>query len=317
MLLKNISYYQTGTTCDQLLQPQSINELIGVFQYISRKRINYFLIGSGSNSLIMDDHWPGAVISFSQMKKCSINGNIIKTEAGVKNSKFAELCLDANLAGASWMNALPGQIGATTRMNARCYGGEISNIVKSVKSITSKGKIKEYPASEVFLGYKNTIFIDNREIIAEVEFDLKPGNKEEISAHMQYCKKDRNLKHQFLYPSCGCVFKNNYQANVPSGLLLEKAGVRKFSTPKVEISPYHANFVFNKGVATAREILDTTFKMRDAVYQKFGVWLEYEMEVLGNISGDLKSQLNFKKEQCFNSEALLILQQEFENSQKH
>ena len=315
MQLKEISYYQTGTTCDQLVQPTSINELVEIFKKISNKKINYFLIGSGSNSLIMDDHWHGTVISFNQMNKCVSSGNIIKAEAGVDNSKFAKRCLDAALAGASWINALPGQIGATARMNARCYGGEISNIVKSVKSITPKGEIKKYSASEVFLGYKNTIFMSNQEIIAEVEFDLKPGNKEEISSHMQYCKKDRNQKHQFLYPSCGCVFKNNYQANVPSGLLLEQAGVKKFSTHQVEISPYHANFVFNKG-ATASEILDTTLKMRDAVYQKFGVWLEYEMEVMGKIPDDLKSKFHFKREQCFNTKALLVLQQEFKNTQK-
>jgi UDP-N-acetylmuramate dehydrogenase len=315
MLLKEISHYQTGTTCDLLLEPGSTSELSKILKSLYQQKTAYFLLGSGSNSLLMDDHWYGAVICFRQMKQCAIEGNEITVEAGVENSDFADLCLAAALAGASWMNALPGQIGATTRMNARCYGGEISKIIKSVTSITPQGEIKEYSASKVFLGYKNTIFMAGSEIVAEVVFNLTPGDKKKILTHMEYCKNDRIQKNQFLYPSCGCVFKNNYQANVPSGLLLEKAGVRKLSTNRVKISPFHANFVFNNG-AVAKEILETTINMRELVFEKFGVWLEYEMEVLGNIPENLKSRFFFTRQQRFNTEALLSLQQEFKNKQK-
>lgn len=314
MLLKEISHYQTGTTCDLLFEPDSVKALSKIIKSFYQQKTPYFLLGSGSNSLIMDGHWHGAVICFRQMKQCVVNGNMIKAEAGVENSYFANLCLEIALNGASWMNALPGQVGATTRMNARCYGGEISNIVKSVTSITSQGEIKQRSALESFLGYKNTIFITRDEIVAEVLFNLVPGEQEKILTHMEYCKNDRIQKHQFLHPSCGCVFKNNYQANVPSGFLLENAGAEKLSTNRVQISPYHANFVFNKG-ATAREILETTIRMRELVYEKFGVWLEYEMEVLGKVPEDLKSRFSLTRKQCFNADTLLPLQQSFKNKQ--
>jgi UDP-N-acetylmuramate dehydrogenase len=223
------------------------------------------------------------------MNHLQSKGDLVTAQAGVDNTDFATHCLDDSLAGASWMNRLPGQLGSTVRMNARCYGGEISRIVDSIKAVSPTGAVKTYTGKDALLGYKDTLFMQNNEVIAEIRFLLSSGNKEAIRQHMMYCETDRIQKKQFLYPSCGCVFKNDYTVGIPSGLLLEKAGVRKLSTDRVEISPYHANFLFNKG-ATAREILTTALDMRDMTYETFGVWLAFEMELLGNIPDDLKKR---------------------------
>lgn len=290
MLLKDLSYYKTGTTYDTLYSPSSVEELAEVIHDIEKSKIPYYMLGSGSNSLVMDEHWPGSVITFSNLNSTLINGTTVVAAAGVENSKLVEQCYEASLSGISWMYFMPGQIGATTRMNARCYGGEISKIVKAVKAVNDSGKVIVYRNDEIFRGYKDTRFMYNREIIASVEFQLLEGIKDEILNQMEFCKSDRIKKNQFLFPSCGCVFKNNYEVGVPSGLLLDRAEAKQHSSDVVEISPYHANFVFNKG-ASSRQILETTFKMRESVYEEFGVWLEYEMEVLGSIPKDLRTKL--------------------------
>jgi len=306
MLLKELSTYKTGGTCDQLIQPQSVQELADAMGQIHGKRTNYFLLGAGSNSLIMDDHWPGAVISFSHMDHIRIEQTRVFAEAGLDNSKFATACYERSLAGVGWMYYMPGQLGATVRMNARCYGGEISGVVDAVTAVTEKGEIKTYTGREVFLGYKETLFMTKPEIVAMVEFNLTKGDQQQIRQLMDSCRADREAKHQFVYPSCGCVFKNNYDVGIPSGLLLEQANVRQFSTGQVEVSPYHANFVFNKG-ATAIQILDVTLQMREAVYQKYGVWLDYEMEVLGLIPDDLKKWFQEERPQEFKQADLALL----------
>ena len=306
MLLKELSYYKTGGTCHSLIQPQSVQELADAMGQIDKNQPRYFLLGAGSNSLIMDAHWPGAVINFSKMNQVRIDQAKVIAEAGIDNSTFATACYDASLAGAGWMYYMPGQLGATVRMNARCYGGEISQIVDSVTVVTNKGVIKNYSGKEVFLGYKSTLFMSKAEIVASVEFNLTKGDRAQIRQQMDSCRTDREDKHQFLYPSCGCVFKNNYDVAIPSGLLLEHADVRRFSTEQVEVSPYHANFVFNKG-ATAMQILEVTLQMREAVYQKYGVWLDYEMEVLGVIPDDLQKRLQEKRSQDFKQTDLALL----------
>jgi UDP-N-acetylmuramate dehydrogenase len=298
MLLKELSYYKTGGTCDQLIQPQSIQELADAMERTHRNQTDYFLLGAGSNSLIMDDHWPGAVIRFSGMNHIRIEQTRVFAEAGLDNSKFATACYESSLAGVGWMYYLPGQLGATVRMNARCYGGEISGVVDAVTVVTEKGEIKIYAGQEIFFGYKETLFMAEPEIVAMVEFNLAKGDQPQIRQLMDSCKTDREAKQQFLYPSCGCVFKNNYDVGIPSGLLLERANVRRLSTEQVAVSPYHANFVFNKG-ATANQILEVTLQMREAVYQEYGVWLDYEMEVLGLIPDDLKKRFQEKRSQAF------------------
>jgi UDP-N-acetylmuramate dehydrogenase len=188
------------------------------------------------------------------------------------------------------MNRLPGQIGGTVRMNARCYGGEISQICTKVTVVTADGAVKTYADPKVFRGYKDTIFMDNGDIIAGAELTLTPGNKAEIEAKMNFCESDRVAKGQFEWPTCGCVFKNDYDVGVSSGMLLDHAGGKTLRHGKIEINPHHANFVYNKG-GTSRDILEMSFKMREAVFKKFGVWMEYEMEILGDVDDDMKPRL--------------------------
>ncbi len=311
MLLKELSYYKTGGTLEKLYAPASIEELSKVMKDIHSQGIPFFLLGAGSNSLVMDDHWPGAVVIFSKLSKTSIEGKKIVAQAGLDNTRFSEICWESGLTGASWMNWLPGQIGSTVRMNARCYGGEISQIVESVTSVSRQGEIKTYPASEMFFGYKDTVFMNNADVVAEVTFSLDQGNQDKIREQMDFCKSDRDQKHQFLHPSCGCVFKNDYEVGIPSGLLLDSAGVRQLSNELVEISPYHANFVFNKG-ASARDILMTSLEMRELTYAKFGVWLKFEMELLGMVPEDLKTRVSKIKPSKYNQKELEILRRKFQ-----
>jgi UDP-N-acetylmuramate dehydrogenase len=315
MLLKDISYYNTGGSADRIYMPASIEELSLVMKEIHEDKIPYFLLGEGSNSLVMDDHWPGAVITFSNLNSLKIEGNKVNAQAGVENTRFAKICLESSLGGASWMYYLPGQIGSTVRMNARCYGAEISQIVEKVTSVSRKGEMKTYPGKEVFTGYKDTIFCKNDEVVAEVTFSLEKGEQSTIREQMNVCETDRNNKKQFLHPSCGCVFKNDYNLGIPSGLILESAGVRQLGSDRVQISPHHANILFNKG-ATAAEILTTALDMRDLAYQKFGVWLEFEMELLGVVPAGLKRRVEESKETRLKERELELLMKKFNQKQR-
>jgi UDP-N-acetylmuramate dehydrogenase len=304
--LQEIAYYRTGGTFDRLCAPTSVEMLAATAAALRRDRTPYFLLGAGSNSLIMDDHWPGAVLVFERLRTLRVEGHNIIAGAGVTNSELAEAAHKASLAGAAWLYGLPGQLGATTRMNARCYDGEIGQVVDSVAAVSTGGQIKTYPNSAVFRGYKDTIFIENGEMVAEVSIRLQPGDPVGIAEQMRFCRDDRERKRQFLHPSCGCVFRNDYRVGVPSGLLLDKAGVRRYSNGRVEISPWHANFVFNRG-ASAREILLVTMAMRERVYHEFGVWLAYEMEILGRLPTDLAARVNEIREPKHQEEKLAVL----------
>ena len=287
--LRDLAYYKTGGTCAALYEPASIDELAFAITEIRAKSLPYFLLGGGTNSLVMDEHWPGAVITFHKLSHMEVRGDVLYVEAGVDNSLIAKECQARSLAGAAWMYRLPGQLGGTVRMNARCYGGEISEIVSRVYCVSIDGKKREYTEKSVFRGYKDTLFMETGDLIAAAELRLVPGDGQKILEKMQSCEKDRVDKGQFLFPSCGCVFKNDYTAGAPSGMLLKSLKVGN-----AEVSPAHANFVFNKG-CSSRDILELSFQMRSSVYRMFGVWLEYEMEILGEVPADILAKIREKR----------------------
>jgi len=296
--LAHYSYYRTGGKCKQFFAPHNAEELTSIIEQRISSGLEYFVLGAGSNSLIMDKDWPGVVISCHNLIDLYIHENLIISQAGVQNSTIAMLALANRLNGFTWMYALPGQIAATVRMNARCYGGEISKRISKIKTIhLENAEQKTYEAEDknrLFYGYKDTYFMKSKEIIYEVVlqstgFSVNNRLKEE----MLFYKNDRINKGQFLYPSCGCVFKNNYTLGISSGSLLEQAGVKNLNIGMAKVSPQHANFIFNQG-ATAQQILELSWLMQERVYELFGVWLEYEMEILGE---QTESNLSRLKEQ--------------------
>lgn len=317
--LSELSYFKTGGFCKTLYQPESKKELGEALRKISRDKTPYFFLGLGSNSLVSDRDWKGAVINLNKMKRLEKKQEgLLLAEAGVENSTFAEFALSHMLGGASWMYGLPGCLGATARMNARCYGGEISEIVTKITSFTSNGIEKVYQSQkgqkDVFRAYKDTIFMDNKELIAELEISLSPSDSASIKEKMISCFEDRKSKGQYLHPSCGCVFKNDYrkEVSVPSGLLIDFCGLKGKTLGGARISPNHANFTLNENKASSSDILKLSFLVRETVWEKLGVWLEYEMETLGHFSAEDSKRLLEKREENFNHEALQKLRDQFQ-----
>lgn len=283
-----------------------------------QSRQNCFVVGRGSNSLLSDRAWPGLVISLRRLNSLRrVSATHVECGAGVENSELTRYCRDQGLSGVAWMHCLPGFVGGTVRMNARCYGGEISGVVRKIIGLDSLARQVVWHSrpdtAAVFRGYKDTIFMDKDYIITGVKFELTPSSPAQISERMRYCKEDRMSKGHFDYPSCGCVFKNDYrsQVSVPSGILIELAGAKGMTKGGAEVSNKHANFIYNTGSATSSDILELSFAVRDRVWQDFGVWLRYEMEVLGSLSKEHRRELTALRPEGFKVARLAAARSEF------
>lgn len=315
-LMNKISNYQTGGECAVLYEPASVVELQENLAEIKRRSLKMFWLGGGTNSLVLDDFWDGAVISFRQLKKIELTERGVYCEAGVMNSDLSSFVFQKVLSGLEWMYSLPGQLGGTIRMNARCYGGEIAQVVYKVFGVTLAGEIRSYLGdAKIFRGYKDTVFMQNDFVITGAELNLSRGNSPKMWEKMLACEQDRKAKGHFLHPSCGCVFKNNYDKNVsvPSGLLLEQAGAKGRKRGHASVSPHHANFIYNLGGASSRDILELALDLRDSVWAMFGVWLEFEMEILGQLSSDLSQRVLEKRNPAYKHEALAQVRAAFQS----
>ena len=261
--LSQLSYYQTGGTCACIYFPESIEEVSEALKEIQG---DFFILGLGSNSLVLDEPWDGAVLCLKDLNHIEkISDDTLRVYAGAINSDLAEFALSQGLGGVYWMYGLPGMVGATVRMNARCYGGEISQVVTKVVTVDPEGQIKTYAnhkdSKEIFEAYKKTIFMSNREVVVMVEMQLQTAELSDIKYQMMRCYKDRVKKGQYLHPSCGCVFKNNYkpEVSVPSGLLIDHCSLRGTVLGGAKVSEQHANFISNEKGASSTDILQLSF----------------------------------------------------------
>lgn len=294
--LKNKTYYKMGGIARYFAQPTNISQVQESLFWCKKNNLPCSILGSGSNSIYSDEEFEGVIISLEKLAKWFWETDeFLFIEAGVTNTEVSEICLAANRGGASWLYRMPGQMGASIRMNARCYGGEVSQIIQHVYTIDSEGTYKTYLGNEIFKGYKNTTLMKAPEIVvgARLYFPqiLSP---EKILKHMLECEMDRHKKNHFYMPSCGSTFKNNYEIGKPSGQLFDELGFKGTKIGNVEVSEFHANFIWNTDNAKTKDFLSLVSLMRTKAKTQVNAELELEVQPVGAFPNDLYEQCGMK-----------------------
>ncbi|WP_331562608.1 UDP-N-acetylmuramate dehydrogenase [Chlorobium sp.] len=281
--LREKSYYRIGGRAAFFATPETVRQTGDLLLWNHEQRLPLAVMGSGSNMLFSDEPFPGIVLSTERMNRMFwISHGELFCEAGVENTEIALELLRRSRAGGEWLYRLPGRIGGTVRMNARCFGGEISMVVSSVVVMDADGSISWLPASEVFIGYKSTSLMRRKSIVLATVLRF-PEEKapESIRAEMEHYESERRKLHHFDFPSCGSTFRNNYDAGRPSGRIFEELGFKGTKSGDAEVSTYHANFIFNTGNASSSDILLLAGRMRREASLSAGVDLELEVECTG------------------------------------
>jgi UDP-N-acetylmuramate dehydrogenase len=276
-----------------LCEPGTLAEIKDVVAFARAAGLPLAVLGSGSNSVCSDLPFEGVVLALGSLRRwhwLGVDGQgraRLWCEAGVTNTEVSEACLDRGVAGGHWMYRMPGLLGASVRMNARCYGGEVSQIVESVTTLDVEGRLRTRGAAEVFKGYKSTSLMAVPEIVVSCVLALGPGSpREELLAGMETCEADRHRKHHFDHPSCGSTFKNNYTVGRPSGAVFDSLGLKGTRVGNVAVSEHHANFVWNLGAGCANDMLTLAAFMRERALAA-GADLELEVQPVGRFGADL------------------------------
>ncbi len=287
--LADKAYYGIGGTARFLAMPQSVAQLADLLLWNRAQRLPIALMGCGSNLLFSDDDFHGTVLSLEKMQRMFwLSDDELFCEAGVENSAIAEALCDAGKSGGEWLYRLPGQIGATVRMNGRCFGGEVSHITTGILTLSLDGALLWQFPDAMFLGYKHTSLMEHPAIVAAVRLRFTENRATlAIRQTMLEHEEERLRKHHFDFPSCGSTFKNNYTVGRPSGVIFEELGFKGESEGGAKVSDHHANFIFNKGGATAEDVLRLAARMRAAAFEQVGVALDLEVECVGRFNAAL------------------------------
>ena len=271
--------FKIGGPAAVFVQPAQEDQLCSAIALCRELSVPYYVLGNGSNTLFGDKGWNGAVICLAGLRgEVHQEGNNLWAPAGMPLNMLCMAALRASLTGLEFAYGIPGTVGGAVYMNAGAYGGEMKDVLVSVRHLNAQGEIVETPASELDLGYRHSIFEDNGDCILSAQVRLAPGDAQKISEQMNDLMGRRRDKQPLDKPSAGSTFKR--PAGAFAGALIDQCGLRGYRHGGAAISEKHCGFVVNLGGATCADVLALCQEVQTIVKEKTGFTLEKEIRVV-------------------------------------
>src|SRR5574344_142033 len=278
--LTNYNTYHIKTYAKYLIIPKTIDNLINIIKYAKENKLKFFILGNGSNVILPDNKFEGIIVSVKELCNIKMANDMIYADAGVMLPVLSKSCIDSNLKRLEWSIGIPGTLGGAIYGNAGAYLSCIMDYVKDVIVLDDNYHLVKLDIKDIPYSYRHTLFKDNKKyIILGADLKLSPGNKEE-SLLLVNDRRNRRLASQPLeYPSAGSVFRNP-EPQMPAGKLIEEAGLKGKKVGDAQVSLKHANFIINKGHASANDIKKLIRTIQDIVKEKDNIDLECEQEII-------------------------------------
>jgi len=278
--LKNHTYFKIGGPAAILAEPEDTEDLKTVLKLVKKHGIDCFIIGNGTNLLVSDEGFKGAIVKIGdKFNYFERNENKVTAGAGVLLSTLAKFIAKEGLAGFEFASGIPGCLGGAVYMNAGAYGGEMKQVVKSVKCIDFDGNIREFSNEDMEFTYRHTKITDSEYIVIEAELELEYGDKDEIMSVIKDLNEKRTSKQPLNLPSAGSTFKRPVSGYASK--LIEDAGLKGLRYKGAMVSDKHSGFIVNCDNACCNDVLDLMRIVISTVYDKFGIRLEPEIKILG------------------------------------
>ena len=285
--------FRIGGPADVFILPENEAQLCAAIKLAKEVNIKYYLLGNGSNILFEDAGYRGAVINVSAMKSAigilenicfpgkdpALTYDAVVVGADKMLSSLCMTALENSLTGLEFAYGIPGTVGGAVYMNAGAYGGEMKDVLVSVRYLTAEGEIVEIPAEQLDLRYRHSIFEENGGCILSAKFHLARGNAADIRARMNDLMARRKDKQPLDKPSAGSTFKR--PEGYFAGKLIMDADLRGHAVGGAQVSEKHCGFIVNADHATAADVDELIRHIQITVKDQFGVDLQPEVHRVG------------------------------------
>lgn len=237
-------------------------------------------LGFGSNLLVRDGGFAGTVVQL----RGTLDGmtllrpGVVRAEAGLACNKLARLCARQGLQGVEFLAGIPGTVGGALAMNAGAFGQETWGSVHRVETLDRAGVRRFRTALAYQIGYRQVRGPEGEWFVA-AEFQLAPGERQQIAAQMRALLRRRDASQPTRWRSCGSVFRN--PAGDYAARLIEACGLKGLRIGGAVVSEKHANFILNDSGARASDIEALIERLRQEVWERFGVRLLPEVRIVG------------------------------------
>ena len=274
--------FKTGGIADFFLFLENEIQIQNLVQYSKQNDISLYIIGNGSNLLVSDEGIRGIVakIKFDSVETIKDKEDIkVRVGAGCKVMALAQFLKNKGITGFEEFAGIPGTIGGAIYMNAGAYGKEMKDVIIDTKVFNKETKDIEILKNEdQKLEYRSSIFKNKKYVILETTLRLQKGKAEEIEKKLNDYLLQRKEKQPLEYPSAGSTFKRG--EGFITAKLIDECGLKGYKIGGAQISEKHAGFIINKDNATTKDILDLIEYTKKKVFEKFGVQIEEEIEII-------------------------------------
>ena len=292
--LSKYTTFRIGGQAEFLVEVKKTDLLIGLLDFLNSQGVDFFILGGGSNILWPDQNFGGVVIKISTFG-LELKDDAIEVEAGVLLTIAVNLATKNELSGLEWAAGIPGTIGGAVRGNAGSMGKSMGDSIQKV-FVWIDGEVAEYSREDCKFGYRESFFKKRKNaVVLKAILKLEKKDKQEISSNVAKNLGNRNNFPK--WPSAGSFFKNIRLENwpgkkeelpeifisrgtVPVGWLIESCGLKGFRIGDAGVSEEHGNFLVNYGTASQEQILQIVEEVQKKVYDKYGVGLEPEVQIV-------------------------------------
>jgi len=277
--LARYTTWRIGGPARYLAMPADSDDVVRALELAQDRGLPWVVLGLGSNVLVKDGGFPGVVIRMGKgLDRFEMKGATAIVGAGMPTPILARRTAEAGFVGVERFVGIPGTVGGGIYMNAGCHGAEFSEIVTEVTVMDPRGKVKQLSRKQISFKYRASN-IDGLVLEAKLVLgEESPAKLKELQGKLFRWRKAGT---PFDQPCCGSTFTNPRGSPKTAGMLIDECGLKGFQIGGAQVSTLHANYIINKGTATASDVLKVIDHIRKTVAKKTGVNLELECKIIG------------------------------------
>jgi UDP-N-acetylmuramate dehydrogenase len=281
--LSRFTSFKIGGPADLVAEPEDYAELKKLLLYLDQEKINRVVLGAGTNVLFHDKGFRGVVVRTAAIDSLEIHENgsdfcKVTLAAGVLLPRAVSKTCRQGLEGLASLWGIPGSFGGAVVTNAGVGDVCIGELLESVKLVTRSGE-EVISGRDLTYGYR-AMSLPQGSTVVEGVLRLRRADPDAIAAELDRSRARRRGKQPLDQPSAGCVFKNP-GPDSPAGAIIDRLGFKGVCVGGAEVSAVHANFIINRGHATAADVLELIERIRGKASEKANTSLELEICVIG------------------------------------